>query len=80
MDEKITVETAVRLELTRREDLLVSGQTLWRTEIAGFGSSPGFAGYQVAADRSRFLMLEPYPIPEFHEHGIVVLVNWLGEP
>jgi hypothetical protein len=66
-----------QLELVERRSILASGDTLWRTDVSGFGSSPGLSGYQVATDDERFLMLEPYPLPEFHEHGILVLMNWL---
>jgi Tol biopolymer transport system component len=66
-----------QLELVERRSILASGDTLWRTDLSGFGSSPGLSGYQVATDDERFLMLEPYPLPEFHEHGILVLMNWL---
>jgi hypothetical protein len=70
-------DPAAGVEVLERAPLLVSGETLWRTDLAGVGASPGFAGYQVSSDGGRFLLLEPYPLPEFHEHGIVVLVNWL---
>jgi eukaryotic-like serine/threonine-protein kinase len=72
--------SAEHLAVTERSVILVSGETLWRTNLSGFSSSPGFAGYQVAAGVDRFLMLEPHPLPEFHDHGIVVLVNWLDRP
>jgi Tol biopolymer transport system component len=78
------VETTLRddpatdqLELVARTDRLVSGENLWRTDLSSYGSSPGLSGYQVAADAELFLLLEPYPLQEFHQHGIVVLVNWL---
>jgi serine/threonine-protein kinase len=68
---------AGELEVTARESVLVSGTDLWRTDLSSFGSSPGLAGYQVT-DEERFLMLEPYPIPQPHEHAIVLQLNWLG--
>jgi Tol biopolymer transport system component len=65
------------VEVQERVDLLASGETLWRSDLSTVGASPGLSGYQVARDGERFLLLEPYPLPELHEHGVVVLVNWL---